>query len=102
MELTIFADCRESFLFDGCRTEFNTTEDRGVENVNACIDPVPYKLDRFLYEAIDSRRMVGFMYHNTVFTGFFDFSDNDGTLFAVRFVEFGELLEGIVADHVGV
>ena len=40
------------------------------------------------------------MDHNTVFAWFFDFGDDNGSLFAVRFVEVGELFEGVVADDV--
>ena len=39
---------------------------------------------------------------DAVFGGFFDFGDDDGAFVAVGFVEIGELLEGVVADDVGV
>ena len=42
------------------------------------------------------------MHNDTVFGGFFDFSDDDGALAAVLFVEGSQLAEGVVADDVGV
>lgn len=42
------------------------------------------------------------MHHDAVFGGFFNLGDDDGALVAVGFVEVGKLLEGIVADDVGV
>ena len=42
------------------------------------------------------------MDHDTVFGGLLDFGDDDGAFFAVGLVEFGELVEGVVTDDVGV
>lgn len=42
------------------------------------------------------------MNDDAIFGGFFDFGDDDSAFIAVGFVEFGELLEGVVADDVGV
>lgn len=46
--------------------------------------------------------MVGFVHHDAVFGGFFDLGDDDGAFVAVGFVEFGKLLEGVVANDIGV
>lgn len=46
--------------------------------------------------------MIGFVDHDTVFAGFFDFGHHDGTLIAMSFVEFCQLGERILADDVRV
>jgi hypothetical protein len=42
------------------------------------------------------------MHNDTIFRGFLDFGDNDGSFVAVGFVEGSELLEGVVADDIAV
>ena len=42
------------------------------------------------------------MDYDAVFARFFDFCDDNGSLVAMRFVEVGELLEGVIADDIGV
>jgi len=46
--------------------------------------------------------MVGFVHHNTVFRGFFDFGDDDGTFLAVGGVEGGQVCEGVFTDNIRV
>lgn len=83
-------------------SQLDSLQNTRVQDVDTSIDPVPYELYRLLDEAIDARGVVGLVYYDTVFRGFFNFCDHDGTFVAVGFVEVGELGEGVVADNVGV
>ena len=102
MELVRFDDGREGFLLDGGGAELDTVQHGGVEDVDARVDAVAHELDGLLDEAVDAGGVVGLVHDDTVFAGFFDFGDDDGSLLAVGLVEFGELLEGVVAGDVGV
>lgn len=102
VELVGFDDGREGFLLDGGGAELDALQHGGVEDVDARVDAVADELDGLLDEAVDAGGVVGLVHDDTVFAGFFHFGDDDGSLFAVRLVEFGELLEGVVAGDVGV
>ena len=102
MQLVRFDDGGEGFLLDGGGAELDALQHGRVEDVDARIDAVANELDGLLDEAVDAGGVVGLVHDDTVFAGFFDFGDDDGSLFAVRLVELCELLEGVVAGDVGV
>lgn len=102
VELAVLDHGGEGFLFDGGGAQLDAAEHRGVEDVETGVDAVADELDGFLDEPVDAGGVVGFVHDDAVFGGFFDFGDDDGAFFAVGFVEFGELLEGVFADYVGV
>ena len=102
VQLAVLADGWEGFLFDACGAQLDAVEHAGVEDVDAGVDAVADELDGFFDEAVDTGGVVGFVHHDAVFGGFFDFGHDDGAFVAVGFVEFGQLGEGVVADDVGV
>ena len=46
--------------------------------------------------------MTGLVHYDTVFRGFFDFGNDDGSFIAVSFMKVGQVCEGVFADDVGV
>lgn len=92
----------EGLLLDGCGAKLNALQDGGVEDVHAGVDTVADELDGLLDEAVDARWVVGLVDNDTVLGRLLHLGDNDGTLIAVALVVLEELLEGIVADDVGV
>jgi len=102
MQLTVFADGGKRLLLDRCRAKLNALEYTRVEDIYASVDAVAHELDWFLDEPINPRWMVGFVHDHTVFGRLLDFRHHDSTLLSVRFMEFAQLLERVVADHVRV
>lgn len=102
MQLAILAHGGECFLFNGCRAQFDAAEHGGVEDVDTGVDSVTDEFNGFLDEAVDAAVVAGFVHYDTVFGGLFYFGHDDGAFVAVGFVEVGHLLEGVVADDVGV
>lgn len=102
VQLSVLAHGREGFLLDRRRAEFDALEDGGVEDIDTSVDAVSDKLNRLLDETIDSALVARFVYNDSVFRWLFDLCDDDCALLAVRFVEVGELLEGVLADDIGV
>ena len=86
MQLSICGHLWKDFLFDRGGSKRDAIKDGSVENVNAGIDTIGNKFNRFLHETFNLGR-VGFHHHNTIFRGFFDFGNNDCTFFAMSFVE---------------
>jgi hypothetical protein len=102
VELAVLADCGESLLLDGCGAELDALEDAGVQDVDTGVDAIAHELDGFLDEAVNATGVIGLVDYDTIFGRFFDFGDDDCALLPVGLVEFGELLEGVFADDVGV
>lgn len=102
VELVVLDHGREGFLLNGGGTEFNSLQNRGVEDVHASIDTVADELNGLLDESVDTRGMVGLVNDNTVLGGLFDLGHHNGSLVAVVLVELQQLLEGVVADDIGV
>ena len=100
MELSVCAYRGEGLLFDRRGAQLDSLEHAWVQDIDTGIDAIAHELDGFLHETVDAGRVVGFVHHDAVFGGFFDFGDDDGALVAVGFVELGELLKGVVADDV--
>lgn len=92
----------EGLLLDRSGAKLNAVQDGGVEDVHAGIDTVADKLDGLLDEAVDARGVVGLVDNDTILGGLLHLGDHNGTLIAVALVEIQQLLEGIVADDVGV
>lgn len=92
----------ECLLLDGRGAELDALQHRGVEDVHAGVDAVADELDGFLDEAVDAGGVVGLVDNDTVLGRLLDLGDDNGALIAVGLVELEELLEGIVADDVGV
>lgn len=57
----------ESLLLDGSGSKFNPLEDRGVEDVETCIDSVSDKLNGLLDETLDTGGVVWLVDDHTVF-----------------------------------
>ena len=102
VELAVLADGGEGLLLDGGRAELDALEDTGVEDVDTSVDAVANEFDGLLDEAVDAGGVVGLVDNDTVLGGLLDLGDDDGTLLAVLLVEIGKLLEGVVADDIGV
>jgi hypothetical protein len=102
VELTVLDESREGLLLDRGGAELNPAEDGGVEDVDAGVDAVANELDGLLDEAVDARGVSRLVDDDTVLGGLLDLCDDDRALLAVRLVEFGELLEGVLAGDVGV
>jgi len=102
MQLAVLADGGESLLLNGGGAQLNTVQDTGVHYVDTGVNAVADELDRLLDETVDARGVVRLVNNDTVLGRFVDLGDNDGTLIAVSLVECGELLEGEVANNIGV
>ena len=102
MQLAVLADGGEGFLLDGRRPQLYALQHARVEDVDACVDAVPHKLDGLLDEAVDARGVPRLVHHDAVLGRFLDLGDDNGAFLAVGAVEVGELGEGVVADDVGV
>jgi hypothetical protein len=102
VEQAILDNGREGFLLNGGGAEFDAAENAGVEDVDAGVNAVTNELDRLLNESIDHGGMAGLVYHDTVLGRLLDLGHDNCALTAVLLVEFGELLEGVVAGDVGV
>jgi len=89
-------------LFNGGGAELDTLQDAGVEDVDTGVDTVAHEFDRLLDEAVNSRGVIGSVHNDTVFGGFLDLGHDDCAFVTVGLVEIGELLEGVVADDIGV
>lgn len=92
----------EGLLLNRSGAKLNAVQDGGIEDVHAGIDTVADELDGLLDEAVDARGMVGLVDNNTILGRLLHLGDHNGTLIAVALVEIQQLLEGIVADDIGV
>jgi hypothetical protein len=89
-------------LFYGRRAQLDALEDGGTEDIDTSIDAVSNEFDRFLDKSVNSRRVIGLVYYDTVFRGFFDLSNHNCTFLAVLLVEFGQIRKRVFADDIGV
>lgn len=74
MKLFIIRHQREDVTLDRSGLDFDSVEDRRVENVDTSVDTVSDVLLGFLDESINGGR-VGVGENDTVFRGFIDFGD---------------------------
>lgn len=102
MEFPGLADGGEGLLFDRSRTQVNPLEDTRVQKVDTGVDSVSDKLDGLLDKTIDPRRMGWLVNDNTKLGGFVHLGHHNGTFIAMSLVEFREILEGVVANDIGV
>lgn len=102
VELTVLANGWEGFLFDGGRAQFDAVENTWVQEVDTGVDSVTNKLDRLLDETVDAGWVVGLVNDDTVLGGLIHLGDDDGSLIAMVLVELCELLEGVIANDIGV
>jgi hypothetical protein len=102
MELAVLADGGECLLLDGGGAQLDAVEDAGVHDVNTGVDTVANELDGLLDEAVNAGGVVRLVNDDTVLGGLVNLGDDDGTLLTVGAVELGELLEGVVANDIGV
>lgn len=102
MELVVLDHSGEGLLLDRSRAELDTVEDRGVEDVHAGVDTVTDELNGLLDESVDQRTVAGLVDNDTILGRLLDLGDDNGTLVAVVLVESQEVLEGVVADDIGV
>jgi hypothetical protein len=102
MKLVVLDHSGEGLLLDRSRAELDTVEDGGVEDVHAGIDTVADELDGLLDKSVDQRAVTRLVDNNTILGGFLNLGDDNGTLIAVVLVESQEVLEGVVANDIGV
>lgn len=102
MQLVVLDHGGEGLLLDRGRAQLNALQNGGVEDVQAGVDAVADVLDGLLDETVDARRVVGLVDNYTVLGGLLDLGDDNGTLIAVVLVELKEILEGVVANDIGV
>lgn len=102
MELVVLDHSGEGLLLDRSRAELDTVEDRGVEDVHAGVDTVTDELDGLLNESVDQGTVARLVDNDTILGRLLDLGDDNGTLVAVVLVESQEVLEGVVADDIGV
>lgn len=102
MKLVVLDHSGEGLLLDRSRAELDTVEDGSVEDVHAGVDTVADELDGLLDKSVDQRAVTGLVDNNTILGGFLNLGDDNGTLIAVVLVESQEVLEGVVADDIGV
>lgn len=102
VELTIFADGWESFLFDGGRAQFNAVENTGVQEVDTGVNSVTDELNRLLDETVNARWVVRFVDNDTVLGGLIHLGDDDSSLITMTLVEFCKILKGKVTNNIGV
>ena len=95
MQFPISRHLGENLLFNRRRPQLDPLQDIRVENVDAGIDTIRDEFNGFFNETFDGCGL-GFHHDDAVFAGFFDFSDDDGALLAVFFVELREFGEGVV------
>jgi hypothetical protein len=90
MQFAITCHLGKNLLFDRRRSQRDSLEDVGIEDVDSGIDPIGDKFNWLFDETFDGR---GFASHDddAVLARFFDFGDDDGAFLAVFFVELGEL-----------
>lgn len=102
VEFPGLADGGEGLLLDRSRTQVNPLEDTRVQKVDTGVDSVSDKLDGLLDKTINPRRMGWLVNDNTKLGGLVHLGHHNGTFIAMSLVEFREILEGIVANDIGV
>jgi len=102
VQFTRLAHRRERLLLNRRRAQLDALKHGWVQDVQPSVDAVADELDGLFDEAVDAGFVAGLVDDDTVFGRFFDFGDDDGAFVAVGFVEGEQLLEGVVADDVGV
>ena len=97
MQLCIGSHLWENLLFNRSRTERDSFENIGVEDIYSSVDSIRNEFDGFFDETFD---LSGLRFHDcdAVFGWFFDFRDDDGPFFAMSGMEFRELSEWIVLE----
>lgn len=89
-------------MLDRRRAQLDALEHAGVQDVDTSIDTVSDEFDWLLDETVNPRGVVWLVNDDTVFRGFLNLCDDDGTLVAVGLVESSEIRKGVVADNVRV
>lgn len=102
MQLAVAHDGGEGLLLDRGGAELDAVEHGNVQDIHAGIDAVADELNRLFHETVDAGGMAGLVDDNAVLGGLLDLGNDNRALFAMGLVEVGELLEGIVADDIGV
>lgn len=102
VEFPGLADGGEGLLLDRSRTQVNPLEDTRVQKVDTGVDSVSDKLDGLLDKTINPRRMGWLVNDNTKLGGLVHLGHHNGTFIAMSLVEFREILEGVVANDIGV
>ena len=102
MQFAVFHDRGEGFLLDGSGAELDAVEHGGVEDVDAGVDAVAHKLDRFLHESINPAGVVGLVDDDAVFARLLHLRHHDRAFLSVLCMELGQLLEGIFTYHIRV
>jgi hypothetical protein len=102
MKLVVLDHSGEGLLLDRSGAELDTVENGSVEDVHAGVDTVADELDGLLDKSVDQRAVTGLVDNNTILGGFLNLGDDNGTLIAVVLVESQKVLEGVVADDIGV
>lgn len=102
VQLAVLDHGGERLLLDRRGPQLDALEDRRVEDVDAGVDAVADELDGLLDEAVNARGVVGLVDNDAVLGRLLDLGHDDGALVAVRLVEGGQLLEGVLAGDVRV
>jgi hypothetical protein len=102
VKLTVLHNGRESLLLNGGRTQLNSAQDTGVEDVDSGVDAVSDELDGFFDKAVDARWVARLVDNDTVLRGFVDLGDHNCTLLPMGLVESGQFFEWVLANNVGV
>jgi len=102
VELAILDHRGEGLLLDRGGAQLDTLQDAGVEDIDAGIDAVADELDRLLDEPVDARGVVGLVDDDTILGWLLHLGHHDRALVPVLLVELCQLLEGVLADDVGV
>lgn len=102
VELIVLDHGGECLLLDRSWAKLNAVEDGGVEDVETSVDTVANELDGLLNESVNQRAVSRLVDNDTVLGGLLDLGNDNGTLVTVALVEGQEILEGEVADNVGV
>lgn len=100
IELLVPRHKRENFFLNRCWFEFDTRQDRSIENVHARVDLVADKLLRLFNETFDSPLRV--IDDNSVLRRLFYFCDNNCSFLAVIAMEFLKFFEWKITNNVGV
>lgn len=102
VQQAVLANSGEGLLLNRGGAQVDTVQHRGVQDVDTGVDAVANELDGLLDEAVDARCVAWLVHHHAVLGRLLDLCDDDGALITVCLVEVGELLEGVVADDIGV
>lgn len=102
VELVVLDHGGEGLLLNRSRAKLDTVENGGVEDVETGVDTVANELDGLLDESVDQRAVSRLVDNDTVLGRLLNLGDDNGTLVTVVLVEGQKVLEGEVADNIGV